>query len=129
MSGHLEEAKRLLAAQQPADAERSFEAALLEAAAAEKPRTASAAGRLAQKAGQPELAARWFLRAQQLEPGDAEHPHDRGLALLELGEVGQAAQCQAQALAIDSEHVGAPSCALLGETFCFGISANTFAAA
>src|SRR5713101_6833826 len=46
-------------------------------------------------------------RAAELSPRDPEPRHERGLALLELGEVGLAAHAQAEALALDPEHTGA----------------------
>lgn len=63
--------------------------------------------RAALKAGQPHEAARLYLRAQQLAPRDPEIPHERGLALVETGDVGLAAVAQAEALALDPEHTGA----------------------
>ncbi len=103
----LEQGKQHLAGGRPHEADAAFERAL----SAEEPQrlaqAASAAGRLAHRAGQALLAARWYARAAALDPRDPEHPHDRGLALLEAGEVGLAAQAQAAALALDPDHLGA----------------------
>jgi tetratricopeptide (TPR) repeat protein len=63
--------------------------------------------RAALKAGRAHEAARLYLRAQKLAPRDAEIPHERGLALLETGDVGLAAFAQAEALALDPDHTGA----------------------
>lgn len=63
--------------------------------------------RAALKAGNPHEAARLYRQAQELSPRDAELPHERGLALLETGEVGLAALAQKEALALDPEHTGA----------------------
>jgi hypothetical protein len=63
--------------------------------------------RAAFKAGDAPAAARLFKRAQELSPRDPELPHERGLALLEAGEVGLAALAQREALALDPEHTGA----------------------
>jgi len=63
--------------------------------------------RMALKAGETESAVRLYRRAQSLSPRDPEIPHERGLALLETGDVGLAALAQAEALALDPEHVGA----------------------
>ena len=63
--------------------------------------------RAALKAGQAHEAARLYKRAQQLSPRDPELPHERGLALLETGDIGLAAMAQAEALALDPEHTGA----------------------
>ncbi|MCA1829472.1 MAG: tetratricopeptide repeat protein [Myxococcales bacterium] len=63
--------------------------------------------RAALKAGQAHEAVRLYKRAEQLSPRDPELPHERGLALLETGDVGLAAQAQAEALALDPEHTGA----------------------
>src|SRR5882672_3049032 len=63
--------------------------------------------RTALKAGETESAVRLYRRAQELSPRDPEIPHERGLALLETGDVGLAALAQAEALALDPEHVGA----------------------
>src|SRR5947209_2382104 len=103
----LDDAKDLVASGRLAEAERLLDAELARAEPLNQARIASAAGRIFQKAGQPELAARWFARAAGLDPRDPEHPHDRGLCLLEAGDVGLAAQAQAEALRLDPEHVGA----------------------
>jgi tetratricopeptide (TPR) repeat protein len=103
----LDEARGLLAAAREAEAEAAFERALAAAAEGEHARVAHQAGSLAHKAGRPRLAARWFRRAGDLAPRDAEMPHDRGLAHLEAGEVGLAAQAQGEALRLDPDHVGA----------------------
>jgi hypothetical protein len=66
-----------------------------------------ARARAAFKAGESSLAARLYSEAQKLSPRDPEIPHERGLALLEMGAVGLAALSQGQALALDPEHVGA----------------------
>jgi len=63
--------------------------------------------RAALKSGDTESAVRLYLRAQSLSPRDPEIPHERGLALLETGDVGLAALAQAEALALDSAHIGA----------------------
>ncbi len=63
--------------------------------------------RAAFKAGQAPDAARLYRRAQQLAPRDPEIPHERGLALLETGDIGLAALAQREALALDPQHVGA----------------------
>jgi tetratricopeptide (TPR) repeat protein len=63
--------------------------------------------RAALKAGKPREAIERYRRAQALAPRDAELPHERGLAHLELGEVGLAALAQAEALSIDPGHIGA----------------------
>jgi hypothetical protein len=63
--------------------------------------------RAALKAGQPQEAARLYKQAQQLSPRDPELPHERGLALLETGDIGLAALAQAEALELDAEHTGA----------------------
>jgi tetratricopeptide (TPR) repeat protein len=63
--------------------------------------------RAALKAGETQTAVRLYRRAQELSPRDPEIPHERGLALLETGEVGLAAVAQAEALALDSAHIGA----------------------
>jgi hypothetical protein len=63
--------------------------------------------RAALKSGDTGSAVRLYLRAQSLSPRDPEIPHERGLALLETGEVGLAALAQAEALALDSAHIGA----------------------
>src|SRR5207245_10669118 len=66
-----------------------------------------AEARAALKAGKPREAVEAYQRAQELAPRDPEIPHERGLAHLELGEVGLAAPAQAEALAIDPEDTGA----------------------
>ena len=101
------EAKSLLDAGKAPEAERIFRAAIEAADGPGKASVASKAGRLALKAGKAEMASRLFALAQQHDPSDAEHPHDKGLALLEAGYVGLAAQAQGEALAIDPSHVGA----------------------
>jgi len=63
--------------------------------------------RAALKAGETQSAVRLYRRAQELSPRDPEIPHERGLALLETGDVGLAALAQAEALALDSAHIGA----------------------
>jgi hypothetical protein len=63
--------------------------------------------RAALKSGDTESAVRLYRRAQSLSPRDPEIPHERGLALLETGDVGLAALAQAEALALDPGHVGA----------------------
>ena len=103
----LKSARELLAQRLVHEAERAFEAALGAAAPAERAAVAQKAGLFAQKAGQPRLAVRWYRKAGELAPGDAEMPHDRGIAHLELGEVGLAAQAQREALRLDPGHTGA----------------------
>ena len=66
-----------------------------------------AQARTALKSGDTESAVRLYRRAQELSPRDPEIPHERGLALLETGDVGLAALAQAEALALDPGHVGA----------------------
>src|SRR3954470_10262544 len=66
-----------------------------------------AQARAAFKAGETAAAVRLYQRAQELSPRDPEIPHERGLALLESGEIGRAALAQRQALALDPEHIGA----------------------
>lgn len=66
-----------------------------------------AEARAALKAGKPREAVELYRRAEKLAPRDPEIPHERGLAHLELGEIGLAALAQAQALAIDPQHDGA----------------------
>ena len=63
--------------------------------------------RAALKSGDTESAVRLYRRAQSLSPRDPEIPHERGLALLETGDVGLAALAQAEALALDPGHIGA----------------------
>ncbi|HZX97193.1 MAG TPA: hypothetical protein VFE90_21940 [Myxococcales bacterium] len=60
-----------------------------------------ASARAAFKAGEARKAADLFARAQALAPRDPEIPHERGLALLEAGEVGLAARAQGEALGDD----------------------------
>ena len=101
----MDELAALLAAKRLSEAEE-----LVEANARRTPGRADvflAAGRQAFKAGEPRLAAEWLRRAAELLPRDPEPPHERGLALLELGDVGLAAHAQAQALALDPDHIGA----------------------
>jgi hypothetical protein len=69
--------------------------------------TVLAQARAALKSGETETAVRLYRRAQELSPRDPEIPHERGLALLETGDVGLAAQAQGEALALDSGHIGA----------------------
>jgi tetratricopeptide (TPR) repeat protein len=66
-----------------------------------------AQARAALKAGKPREAVEFYQRAEKLAPRDPELPHERGLAHLELGEVGLAAFAQGEALALDPEHTGA----------------------
>ena len=63
--------------------------------------------RAALKSGEMETAVQLYRRAQELSPRDPEIPHERGLALLEAGHVGLAALAQAEALELDSAHIGA----------------------
>jgi len=63
--------------------------------------------RAALKQGEARAAERLYRRAQELSPGDPEIPHERGLALLELGDIGLAALAQREALALDPGHAGA----------------------
>ena len=107
MADLVAEGRELLHAQKPREAEERFERAVLAAPPHERARVASDAGRAAQKEGQPLVAVRWYRRAGELAPRDPEPPHDRGIAHLEAGDVGLAAQAQAEALAIDPEHTGA----------------------
>ena len=101
------DAKALLDAGRAPESERVFRAAIEAAEGPAKAPLASKAGRLAHKAGKAEMASRLYGLAQQHDPANAEHPHDRGLALLEAGYVGLAAQAQGEALAVDPSHVGA----------------------
>ncbi len=103
----IQQGRARLEAHQPREAEELFDRALAEAPPLDRARVATAAGRAAQRAGEPRVAVRWYRRAGELAPRDPEPPHDRGIALLEAGEVGLAAQAQADALAIDPEHTGA----------------------
>jgi tetratricopeptide (TPR) repeat protein len=89
------------------EAEAQFLRDIDEAPVLERPRVAQAAALIAYKAGEAALAVRLFRRAEELSPRDPELPHSRGLAHLELGEVGLAQQAQAAALALDPDHVGA----------------------
>ena len=66
-----------------------------------------AQARAALKSGETQTAVRLYRRAQELSPRDPEIPHERGIALLETGEVGLAAVAQAEALALDPAHIGA----------------------
>ena len=66
-----------------------------------------AQARASLKSGDTQTAVRLYRRAQELSPRDPEIPHERGLALLETGDVGLAAVAQAEALALDSAHIGA----------------------
>ena len=66
-----------------------------------------AQARAALKAGDTQKAVRLYRRAQELSPRDPEIPHERGLALLEAGDVGLAALAQGEALALDPAHIGA----------------------
>ena len=63
--------------------------------------------RAALKAGEPRSAVLLYRRAQELSPRDPEIPHERGLALVECGDVGLAALAQGEALQLDSAHIGA----------------------
>src|SRR6267378_1440545 len=87
-----DELRALLAANRLREAEE-----LVERGAAQPDRAQSfrEAGLLALKSGVPRLAAEWLRRAAQLSPRDPEPWHERGLALLELGEVGLAPQAAA----------------------------------
>ena len=101
----MDELPTLLAAKRLSEAEQ-----LVEANAKDNPdraRVFLAAGRQALKAGEPRLASEWLRRAADLLPRDPEPRHERGLALLELGDVGRAAHAQAEALALDPDHIGA----------------------
>jgi tetratricopeptide (TPR) repeat protein len=66
-----------------------------------------AQARAALKAGEPREALRLYALAEKDAPRTAEIPHERGLAHLELGEVGLAALAQRRAIELDSEHSGA----------------------
>jgi hypothetical protein len=74
---------------------------------ADDPMEILAQARAALKAGESHAAVRAYRRVQQLLPRDPEVPHERGLAHLEAGDVGLAALAQAEALALDPEHMGA----------------------
>lgn len=63
--------------------------------------------RAALKSGEAQAAVRLYQRAQELSQRDPEIPHERGLALLETGEIGLAVLAQEEALAIDPAHFGA----------------------
>lgn len=101
----MDELPALLAAKRLTEAEQLVEAKVK--SSPDRARLLLDAGRQALKAGEPRLAADWLGRAADLLPRDPEPPHERGLALLELGEVGLAAHAQAEALAIDPDHIGA----------------------
>jgi hypothetical protein len=101
----LDDARRTLA--EGGDPEALLERTFGDAPALERPRVAAEAARLLHKAGRAEAAARWYGRAADLSPRDPEPRHDRGLALLEAGEVGLAAFAQREALALDPDHTGA----------------------
>jgi tetratricopeptide (TPR) repeat protein len=101
----LDEARRVLA--EGGDPEPLLERALADAPPLERPRVATGCARLLHKAGRAEAAARWYGRAAELSPRDPEPRHDRGLALLEAGEVGLAAHAQREALGLDPDHAGA----------------------
>ncbi|MFL5291246.1 MAG: tetratricopeptide repeat protein [Myxococcales bacterium] len=101
----LDEARRILA--EGGDPEPVLDRAAAGASPLERPRVVNEAARLLHKAGRAEAAARWYGRAADLSPRDPEPRHDRGLALLEAGEVGLAAFAQREALALDPDHTGA----------------------
>ena len=101
------DARELLKAGKRREAEEQFLRDLEEADAIDRPRMAEAAANLAFKSGEARMAARLFRRAEELAPRNPEMPHLRGLSHLELGEVGLAQQAQAEALALDPDHVGA----------------------
>ena len=63
--------------------------------------------RAALKAGNPLEALRLYEGAERVSPRDPDIPHERGLAHLEVGEVGLAAAAQQRALGIDPEHTSA----------------------
>ena len=63
--------------------------------------------RAALKAGRPAEAIALYRRAEELSPRDPDLPHERGLAHLELGEVGLAAMAQRRAVELDPEHSSA----------------------
>jgi tetratricopeptide (TPR) repeat protein len=99
------DALELLKARRIDEAEREF---LREIESSTTPAASAAKAALAaQRASEPALAVRLYRRAEELSPGDPELPHSRGLAHLELGEVGLAQHAQAKALALDPEHFGA----------------------
>jgi tetratricopeptide (TPR) repeat protein len=99
-----EELRALLAAKRLREAEELVERS---ADHTDRARSFREAGLLALKSGEARLAAGWLRRAADLSPRDPEPRHEQGLALLELGEVGLAAQAQGDALALDADHVGA----------------------
>src|SRR5256885_12276900 len=101
----MDEARRALA--EGADPEPLLLRAVAEASPLDRGRVTSEAARLLHKAGRAEAAARWYGRAADLSPRDTEPRHDRGLALLEAGEVGLAAFAQRAALALHPDHTGA----------------------
>jgi hypothetical protein len=101
------DARELLKSGKRREAEEQFLRDIDAAAAPDKPRIAQGAADAALKAGEARLAARLYRRAEELSPRDPELPHSRGLAHLELGEVGLAQQAQALAVSLDPEHVGA----------------------
>ncbi|HEX4386406.1 MAG TPA: hypothetical protein VH083_25805 [Myxococcales bacterium] len=100
-------AKELLKEGRRREAEEQFLRDIDAAAVLDKPRVAEAAATIAFKAGEAQLAVRLYRRAEELSPRDPELPHSRGLAHLEVGEVGLAQQAQAAAIALDPDHVGA----------------------
>src|SRR5690242_13600559 len=63
--------------------------------------------RAALKAGRPADAIRLYRQAEAAAGRNAEIPHERGLAHLEIGEVGLAALAQRRALQLDPEHAPA----------------------
>src|SRR5205823_4444979 len=101
----LDEARRVLG--EGGDPEPILERSVAEASPLLRLRITSDAARLLHKAGRADAAARWYGRAAELAPRDPEPRHDRGLALLEAGEVGLAALAQREALALDPDHAGA----------------------
>jgi hypothetical protein len=101
----LDDARRALA--EGGDPEPHLERALADASPLERARMATECARILHKAGRADAAARWYGRAAELAPRDPEPRHDRGLALLEAGEVGLAALAQREALALDPDHAGA----------------------
>ena len=96
-----------LRGQRVREADDAFEAALAAAPVPLRSKLAAKAGLLALRATQPRLAIRWYRKAGDLDLRDPEARHDRGLAHLEVGEVGLAAQTQGEALALDPQHTGA----------------------
>ncbi len=103
----MDELRALLAQKRVEEARRVVDAAVAAAAPDRRAGLLKQAAAAAVKAGEPRLAAELFGRAGELAPGDPEPRHDRGIALLELGQVGLAAQAQAEALALDPDHAGA----------------------